>query len=66
MQIIARADGAASTPANGPASNGATLTESAKIQCKKVKKNPAALLSMIRKRGSRFSEKIMLHQNARA
>jgi hypothetical protein len=51
MQIIARADGAAISavtrvfdalwPANGPAPNGATLTESAKIQCKKAKKNPA-------------------------
>ncbi|HMG79057.1 MAG TPA: hypothetical protein VK591_10250 [Xanthobacteraceae bacterium] len=47
MQIIARADDAAISavtrvfdalwPANGPASNGATLTESAKIQCKKSK-----------------------------
>jgi hypothetical protein len=45
MQIIARADGAASTPAYAPASNGATLTESAQIQCKKAKKNPAGAVA---------------------
>jgi hypothetical protein len=48
MQIIARADGAAISAvtrvfhalwsAHKPASNGATLTESAEIQCKKLEK----------------------------
>jgi hypothetical protein len=46
MQIIARADGAASTPAHGPASNGRTLTESAEIQCKKANKNPASAAAL--------------------